>query len=107
MHMYQIYTISKHKSTKSKFHTLLCITNNSIKHQSFVYTQLNDRTVLFLTYQVSLIYLFALSLNVNQFYLTHLVLLLRARVNLGVMGIEGYSAFPKAPEFLMSHHHIV
>ena len=26
---------------------LLCITNNSIKHQSFVYTQLNDQTVLF------------------------------------------------------------
>ena len=28
---------------------MLCITNNSIKHQSFVYTQLNDQTVLFQT----------------------------------------------------------
>ena len=28
------------------FQVLLCITNNSIKHQSFVYTQLNDQTVL-------------------------------------------------------------
>ena len=28
---------------------MLCITNNSIKHQSFVYTQLYDQTVLFQT----------------------------------------------------------
>ena len=46
------------------FQVLLCITNNSIKHQSFVYTQLNDQTLLFLSH------LFALSLNVRQFYLT-------------------------------------
>ena len=32
----------------------LCITNNLIKHQSFVYTQLNDETVLFLTIQFSI-----------------------------------------------------
>ena len=31
-----------------------CITNNSIKHQSFVYTQLNDQIVLFLTIQFSI-----------------------------------------------------
>ena len=30
-----------------------CISNNSIKHQSFVYTRLNDRTVLFQTIQLS------------------------------------------------------
>ena len=30
---------------------LLCITNNSIKYQSFVYTQLNDQTILFPTIQ--------------------------------------------------------
>ena len=30
---------------------LLCITNNSIKYQSFIYTQLNDQTVLFQTIQ--------------------------------------------------------
>ena len=29
------------------FQVLLCITNNLIKHQSFVYTHLNDKTVLF------------------------------------------------------------
>ena len=31
------------------FRALLCITNNSIKHQSFVYTQLNDQRCLFIT----------------------------------------------------------
>ena len=30
------------------------VTNNSIKHQSFVYRQLNDHTVLFLTIQFSI-----------------------------------------------------
>ena len=33
------------------FLVLLCITNNSFKHQSFVYNQLNVKTVLFLTIQ--------------------------------------------------------
>ena len=49
---------------------LLCIINNTIR-QSFVYTQLNGQTVLFLTIQFSISYLFAHSLNVKQFYLTH------------------------------------
>ena len=48
------------------FQVLLCITNNSFKHKSFVYTLLNDQTVLF-----SLSHLFALSLNVRHFYLNH------------------------------------
>ena len=48
------------------FQVLLCITNNSIKHQLFVYIQLNDQTVLF-----SISHLFALSLNDKQFYLIH------------------------------------
>ena len=64
---------------------MLYITNNSIK-QSFVYAQLNDQTVLFqtiqfsistlfkcqlvlcLTIQSSINYVFALILNVKQFY---------------------------------------
>ena len=53
------------------FQVLQCITNNSIKHQSFIYTQLNDQTVLFQTIQFSISLLFALSLNAKQFYLTH------------------------------------
>ena len=48
------------------FQVLLCITKNSIKHQSFVYPQLNDRTLLFLTIQFSRSHLFALSLNGKQ-----------------------------------------
>ena len=45
------------------FQVLLCITNNSIKHQSFVYTQLNYQTVLFLAIQFNISHLFAQSLN--------------------------------------------
>ena len=40
--------------------------NKSIKHQSFVYTQLNDQTVLFQTSQFIISYLFAFSLNVKK-----------------------------------------
>ena len=47
---------------------MLCITNNSIKHQSFVYMH---QTSSFLTIQFSISHLFAYSLNVKQFYLTH------------------------------------
>ena len=47
------------------------ITNNSIKHQLFVYTQLNGQTVLFPTIQFSISHLFAYSLNLKEFYLTH------------------------------------
>ena len=53
------------------FQVFLCITNNSIKHQLYVYTQSNNQTVLFQTIQFSISYLFALSFNVKQFYLTH------------------------------------
>ena len=57
--------------SNNKFQILLSITNNSIKHQSFVYTQLHDQTVQFKLVQFSISHLFALSLNVKQFYLTH------------------------------------
>ena len=53
------------------FQVLLCFTYNSIKHRSFVYTQLNGQTVLFQTIQFSISHLHALSLNVKQFYLIH------------------------------------
>ena len=55
--------------TVNWFQVLLCITNNSFKYESFVYKQLNNQTVLFLTIQFS--HLFALSLHVKEFYLTH------------------------------------
>ena len=41
------------------------------KNQSFVYTQLNDQTVLFQTIQFNKSYLFPHSSNVKQSYLTH------------------------------------
>ena len=44
------------------FHILLFNTNNSIKHQSFVYTQLKDQTVLFQTIQ------FSMSTKLNTMY---------------------------------------
>ena len=50
---------------------MLFITNNSIKHQLFIYTWLNDQTVLFQTIQFSISHLIALILNVHQYYLTH------------------------------------
>ena len=49
--------INKHKSTKLNGSKS---TNNSTEHQSFVYTHLNDQTILFLTIQFSISHLFAL-----------------------------------------------
>ena len=48
------------------------ITNNSIIHQSFVYTQLNVRIVLFLTIRFRISHLLPYSLNIKEFYLTHI-----------------------------------
>ena len=42
------------------FQVLLCITNNSIKPQLFVYTVLNDQTILFQTIQFSISTVFCL-----------------------------------------------
>ena len=69
-----------------------CITDISIKHQSFVYTQLNYLTVLFLTIQFSISYLFPPCQTV-LFDLQ--VQPLRIRVGLGVMAMRRYFAFPR------------
>ena len=71
IYILDIYMICKHVNKLKWFQVLLSITNNSIKHQSFVYKQLNVKTMLFLTIQFSNSHLFALSLNFKQFYLTH------------------------------------
>ena len=57
--------------TVTWFQVLTCNTNNSNKHQSLIYTQLNDKTVLFISIQFGISHLFAHSLNVEQFYPTH------------------------------------
>ena len=62
----------KHKSSKlntSKYRYVSLTVQ--LKHQSFVYKQLNDQTVLFQTIQFSISHLFTYSLNVKQFYLTN------------------------------------
>ena len=57
-------------NTVGWFQAFLCISNNSNKRQSYADTQLNYQTVLFLKTQLSISHLFALSLNVKQFYLS-------------------------------------
>ena len=53
------------------FQVLLCISNNSIKRQSSIYTRLNAQTVLFISSQFGISHSFAYSLIVNPFYLTN------------------------------------
>ena len=77
-----------------------CITNSSLKLQSFVYTQLNDQTVLFLTIQFNVSHLIAHSLNVKHFKPLIEVLLLWAIEDMEVIVMKGYSAFPKSPALL-------
>ena len=76
-----------HLHTIKWFQVLLRITNDSTKHQSFVDTQLDGQTVLFLTIRFNGSDLSAHSLNVKQFYLTY-VLPLRVRVDLGAMAMK-------------------
>ena len=47
----------------TEIQVLLCNSNYSIKHQLFIYTLVNDQTVLFLTIRLNVIYLFANSSN--------------------------------------------
>ena len=54
--------------TVKSLQVLLCITNYSIKQQSFIYIPLNDQTVLFLTIQFSISHLFAHSLNISSIW---------------------------------------
>ena len=76
---------------------LLCITNNSIKHQSFVYIQENYQTVLFLTIQFSLGDLLALILNVHNLKIRpYQVLQLPVRVYIGAIAMKGYFRFLKS-----------
>ena len=52
-----------------EFAVTLCITNNSIKYQSFVYSRLKDPAILLPTIQFNINPLFAHRLNVKQSYL--------------------------------------
>ena len=50
---------------------LQCIANYSIKHQSFIFTELNGQTVRFLSIQFSISPLLALNSNIKQIYSKH------------------------------------
>ena len=81
--------------------------NNSIKHQSYFYTQLNVRTVLFQTIQFSITTQFKCqTVLFNPSIGPYQVILLWARVELGAMAMMGYSAFHNTPTFLEPHHQI-
>ena len=71
---------------------MLCITNNLIKHQSPVYTRLNDQAVLFQTINFCLNRLFAHGLNVKEFHLT-----LSGKSGPGNNGNEGVLHIPQKP----------
>ena len=96
----QFYFYQLHLALVNKvkwLQVLLCMTNKLIKHQSFIYTRLNDQTVLFKQFDFAF-HLFALNLNVQFDPQTGLyqVLSLWNRVDVGEMAMKRYSAFPKA-----------
>ena len=96
--------ICKRKSTKLNCPKLLCITNNSIKHRSFVYTLLNVQKILFQTIQFSASPLFALSLNgkivlFDPLIGPYLVQSLQTRVDLGAMAMKGYPNSPNLQHY--------
>ena len=91
---------------------MLCITNHSIKNQSFVYTQLNNQTVLILKSPIeskSFVYtqfkcqtvLFDLFIGPIQ------MLPLRAIMDLGAMAMKRYSTLSKAPALLEPRYQFV
>ena len=82
------------------------MTNNSIKHQSFVYIQLNDQTGLLQTMQFIISHLFVHNLNVKQWIGPNREKQLMASLDPGAMAISVYSAFSKAPAFLEAYHQI-
>ena len=87
--MYQfskILAIYLHTDTCS----ICSISNNSIKHKSFVCTQFKCQTVLF-----------------DPKIESYLVLPIQERVDQGAMAMKQYSAFPKSPVLLEPYHQIV
>ena len=66
--MYMIFKPDSTKLNSSKYGYVSLAFQLNL---SFVYTQLNDQSVLFQTIQVIISNFFALSLNDKQFYLTH------------------------------------
>ena len=73
------------------------IIKNSIR-ESFIYSRLNVKPVLFQAIQFSIRTLFSFIWSIDR---------TRIRVDLGAMEIKGYSAFPQTSELLEPHYQIV
>ena len=78
---------------------MLCISNNSVKHQSFIYAQLDDQTVIFPKIQFNKSRLFTLSLNVAQSYLTLSVAATESQNGPWSNGNEGAVHIPQISSF--------
>ena len=86
------------------FQVLLCITNNSIKNQSFVYSQSNVKTVLFQTTQ------FGISKQFSSIWLIDRTLsgaTTLGKSGPGSDGNKGVLCILKVPVLLETHHQIV
>ena len=80
------------------FQVLLCITKNSMKHQLYIYTQLNDQTVLFQTIQFSTSTQFKCQTVLFDPWIGHYqVLPHQASAELGAMAMMEWIAISKAP----------
>ena len=82
---------------------MLCITKNSIKHQSIAHKQLDDQTVLFQAIQFNISHLFTRSLNVKvhslkvkKFYL--MTLSGATTPSQSGSGSNGYKIVPSIPQ---------
>ena len=94
------------------FQVLICISNNSFKHKSFVYTQLDDLTVLFQTIQFSISHFFTFMFKCQTLLFDSLTGPYRVppfwvSVDMGTLALKGPSTFPKVPSLLKPHHQIV
>ena len=102
-HFYQIrMLLIIYLHTVKWFQVLLQIANNSVKHQSFIYSHLNVKTVLFQTIQF----------RMSNSYIWHIdrtlsSAIIPGRVDQGAMAMKRYSAFPKALASLEPRYQIV
>ena len=82
------------------FQVLLCITNYSIRHQSFVYIQVNERSFVCIQFKCQTV-LF------DAYIESYQVLPLQARLNLREIVMKEYSTFLIPPALLEPHQEIV
>ena len=81
------------------FQVFLCITNNSIRHQFFVYTELIGQTILFQTIQFSINHICIHTVKMSKSSIRPIDRTLSGVTSLAQSrpGSKEYPAFPKAP----------